>query len=82
MGKWEDIYEEETTTWSDIGDLLKFWEKDKPSTRKDYQLEKKSIKKKWKSPGGGIIKDEKGNVIADYRTGLERKVFELKKRLK
>ena len=29
MGKWEDIYEEETFTWSDIGDLLKFWEKDK-----------------------------------------------------
>ena len=29
MGKWEDIYEEETFTWSDIGDLLKFWEKAK-----------------------------------------------------
>ena len=60
----------------------KFWEKDKASTRKNYQLEKKRIKKKWKSPGGGVIKDEEGNIIGDYRTGLERKVFELKKRLK
>ena len=28
MGKWEDKYEEETSTWSDLGDLLKFWEQD------------------------------------------------------
>ena len=75
---------EEIDTWLKENPPVKdkFWEKDKPSTRKDYQLEKKSIKKKWKSPGGGVIRDEKGNVVADYRTGLERKVFELKKRLK
>ena len=75
---------EEIDTWLKKNPPVKdkFWEKDKPSTRKDYQLEKKSIKKKWKSPGGGVIKDEEGNVVADYRTGLERKVFELKKRLK
>lgn len=75
---------EEIDTWLKKNPPVKdkFWEKDKPSTRKDYQLEKKRIKKKWKNPGGGVIKDEEGNVVADYRTGLERKVFELKKRLK
>ena len=75
---------EEIDTWLSNNPPVKdiFWEKDKPKTRKEYNLEKKRIKKKWKSPGGGVIKDEEGNVVADYRTGLERKVFELKKRLK
>ena len=50
--------------------------------RKKLGLEKKRIKKKWKSPGGGIVKDAQGNIIGDYRTGLEKKVFDLKQRLK
>ena len=50
--------------------------------RKKLGLEKKRIKKKWKSPGGGIVRDAQGNIIGDYRTGLEKKVFDLKQRLK
>ena len=50
--------------------------------RKKLGLEKKRIKKKWKSPGGGIVRDAQGNIIGDYRTGLEKKVFDLKQGLK